>query len=134
MTKASTSQDATPCTACGATSDRHVSAPAFGFAHQLTGAAPQNTGVSGLDHNADRVIGRDARLRWNTVRKRVDRKRGVIARAPGATGFDLSKQIDGDYRVMQPEERQAAESARDLHHSAQDKIKAHMGRRKNSDQ
>jgi hypothetical protein len=64
------------------------------------------------------VIGRDAERKWQAISERQKHKRGVITSNPGSTGFDLSRTHDGDYRVMAPEERRAAETARRVHRTA----------------
>lgn len=102
-----------------------LSAPGFAFAHTPSAAVPQNTGVSGLDHNVDRTIGRDADRQWAAVQARVDRKKKILSENPGAAGEDLSRLPDDSYRVMNPEERRAAETARNLHHTAVERIKKH---------
>ena len=58
------------------------------------------------------------------IAERQALKRKVIRDNPGATGFDLSKTHDGDYRVMKPEERRAAETARGVHRKAMDAVEA----------
>lgn len=99
-----------------------LSVPEFAFSHTPDGVGPQNTGVSGVDLEVDRVIGRDAERQWAAVAARQDRKQQVLAANPGASGFDLSRTPDNDYRVMDPEERQAAETARRVHQEAQTEI------------
>lgn len=112
------------CPECAAPNAKKlVSATNFTFAHQVVGGPrPQNTGVHSIDYNADRVIGRDAEQRWRTISERQKHKREVIQSNPGATGFDLSRTHDGDYRVMKPEERRAAETARSVHRTAMNAI------------
>ena len=116
------------CPSCGAKAEQVLSAPNFGFAHSPDGPAPQNTGVSDLDHDYDRAIGRDAERQWAAVAVRQDRKLKVMAET-GADGEDLSGyDLDGEgrgYFVMKPEERKAAETARELHHDAVAAIKKH---------
>ena len=102
-----------------------LSAPEFAFAHTPDGLGPHNTGVAWVDLEVDRVIGRDAEQQWAAVSARQDRKHRVLAANPGATGHDLSRTPEDDYRVMQPEERQAAETARGLHQEAQREILKH---------
>lgn len=105
---------------------RLVSATNFTFAFpssQLRGAAPPNTGTS-FDHNADLVIGRDAEQKWKAINERQQEKINVLKSNPGATGFDLSKQHDGSYKVMSPQERKTVESAREINKKAMADIKA----------
>lgn len=127
MRKMSESDAPTPCTACKAPDARkRVSASNFAFSFpssQMRGMAPPNTGTS-IDHNADLVIGRDSEQRWKVAAERQTYKKKVLQKNPGATGFDLSKTHEGDYRVMRPEERKAAESARKLHRQAMAAVEA----------
>jgi len=122
MRPAKKAEEAVNCLSCGGSVQAQLSAPEFAFSHAPDGAGPQNTGVSGLDLEVDRVIGREAEQQWAKVAARQDRKHQVLAANPGATGFDLSRTPDGDYRVMQPDERKAAETARGLHQEAQSEI------------
>ena len=119
-------QSQVECESCGKSVAAVLSAPEFGFSMAGDGRlAPQNTGVSAIDHQVDRVIGRDADRQWKAIAVRQTRKRKVMASNPGSTGFDLSRTFDDDYRVMRPEERRAAETARGLHQEAQHKILDH---------
>ena len=102
-----------------------MSAPDFSFQHNPDGIGPQNTGVAGLDMDPDAVIGRDSFNRWMAQNERQTHKKRIMA-ATGAEGADLSRTFDGDYRVMKPEERKAAETARNLHHTAIKAIEKHV--------
>ena len=75
---------------------------------------PSTTGMTGVDYNADRAIGSYSRLKWREIAARQRDKIGVI-QATGASGFDLSRNPDGSYRVMTPEERSASERSRKFH-------------------
>ena len=120
MRKLSESNDPTSCPSCGvAEARRLISAVNHSFAHTpVGGPRPQNTGVHSIDYSYDQVIGRDAEAKWKAISERQKHKVDVIKSNPGSTGFDLSRTHDGDYRVMAPSERQAAETARKVHSSA----------------
>ncbi len=77
------------------------------FALETSGVGPQNTGVSELDANLDRVVGEDAKKGWAAIEKRDVTKRTTLRQNPGATNYDLSKNPDGSYRVMTKAERAA---------------------------
>lgn len=79
---------------------------------------PQNTGVSSYDANVDRVIGDHAETSWKSIDNRLSHKRKILNNHQGITGFDLSRQKDGDYRIMSAQERKASETARNLHNRA----------------
>jgi putative FmdB family regulatory protein len=87
---------------------------AFNFNQPTTGILPQNTGIASLDTSYDRVIAQDAAQKWEGVQKRDQIKRAVLRDNPNATKADLSKTHEGSYRVMKPQERRAAETARAL--------------------
>lgn len=128
FSRASSAEDlpSTPCTGCGDPALRQVTAAAFAFNHpasQTRGMAPPNTGTSD-DWNYDKAIGRDAARRWGHIGQRMDRKRQVIADNPGSTGYDLSRNPDGSYRVMKPEERAKSEAGRALGADVQRAIQA----------
>jgi hypothetical protein len=131
--KASTEQDSLPCPKCEQLAERYLSSPAFTFAHVPNGVVPQNTGVSGIDHNWDRVVGRDAEVQWEAHGRRWEKKKKVLIENPGKSRWDLSKTDLESYRVMEPEERKAAETARDLHHKAMGLILDHIKERKVSE-
>lgn len=103
-----------PCAACHKGAVRELPKEIH-TGHRVTGlgptAAPPNTGFAGVDFNADRVIGEDARQKWAVIRQRQQHKVDQI-RAAGATGFDLSRTPEGSYRLMAPKERTAKEQAR----------------------
>lgn len=84
----------------------------FTFNQPTSGIAPQNTGIASVDTSYDRVIAQDAAQKWEMINKRDALKRDVLRHNPSATKADLSKNPDGTYRVMKPEERKASETAR----------------------
>lgn len=103
------------CEECGEQARRIPSATNFAFAHKVVGGPrPQNTGVHAIDYSFDQVIGRDAEEKRKVVEARQAHKRKVIQDNPGATGHDLSRTPDGEYRVMKPQERQMSERGRTL--------------------
>jgi len=86
---------------------------------------PQNTGVSSYDANVDRVIGDHAKGSYEQISKRHERKREVIRDNPGTSGHDLSRTDTGDYRILNKDERLAAETARNLNAEAMGMIDRH---------
>ena len=71
-------------------------------------------GISGVDYNFDRAVGEVSRKNWRGIAQRQKDKLDVV-QANGVTGWDLSKNLDGTYRVMNPEERAASERSRSFH-------------------
>lgn len=60
----------------------------------------ENIGVSSVDHNIDRVAGTHSRKQWEGIEDRHAHKRQILRDNPDASGHDLSRLPDGDYRVM----------------------------------
>jgi hypothetical protein len=87
---------------------------AFTFSpeHTHNGPVPQNTGISSVDYDADRIVGKDARKRYAVYEKRDQRRREVLAQHPGRSKKDLSVLPDGDVRVMSSEEKQTVRNTR----------------------
>lgn len=126
LRKLSESDAPQACVECGTLARKMVTAAAFTFNHpasQTRGTAPPNTGTSD-DWNYDKAIGRDAAQRWEHIGQRMGRKRKVISDNPGSTGYDLSRNPDGSYRVMQPAERAASEAGRAIGAEVQKAIQA----------
>ena len=104
----------TPCSSCGEPAKKLVSAASFQFAHTpVGGPRPQNTGVHALDYNADRIIGRDAEMRWKAVEARKAAKKAVAAEhhKEGGKAFGMDHivrdpTVEGGYRTMGEKERQ----------------------------
>jgi len=95
------------CPDCGHDAPRHLPAGVSGvFALTTDGMGPQNTGVSEIDANIDRVIGADAHKGWKAIDDRNAIKEKELRSNPGASSYDLSLNPDGSYRVMKPEEKQ----------------------------
>jgi putative FmdB family regulatory protein len=101
------------CSACGKPAQKLVSAASFQFAHTpVGGPRPQNTGVHALDYNADRIIGRDAEMRWKAVEKRKALKEKVASahHKEGGKAFGMDHVVrdsssESGYRTMGEEER-----------------------------
>ena len=79
----------------------------------------ETVGLSGVDYNFDRAVGLSSRKNWLGIAGRQRDKLDVV-RANNATGWDLSRNLDGTYRVMTPEERSASERAREFHFKVED--------------
>jgi hypothetical protein len=77
----------------------------------------KDTGLSGIDYNFDRAVGESSKKNWRGIAQRQRSKLDVI-RANNVTGWDLSKNTDGTYRVMNSEERAASERSREFHFKA----------------
>ncbi len=74
----------------------------------------ESVGISAIDYGFDRAVGESAKKNWNGIRGRQRDKLDIV-RANNATGFDLSRNPDGTYRVMDAEERAASERSREFH-------------------
>jgi putative FmdB family regulatory protein len=89
------------------------------FSKTVDGPGPQNTGITGLDAHIDRVIGQSSKQGWDVAEGRKREKEEVMADT-GATGHDLSKNLDGSYRVLKPEEKAAHKRSQAIHEKAGD--------------
>ena len=122
--KASNASKPVECSGCGKDAPRMVP-DTFSSTYQVTGDGtimPQNTGVSSYDANVDRVIGSHSDTSWKAIQKRHSRKRDVLRSNPTKDGFDLGRTVDHDYRIMKSSEKDAAQTARDLHTEALGRI------------
>lgn len=108
-----------PCLSCGAPAEQAVPSEVSGhFNHEVTGPGPQNTGIHGLDTDYDKVIGQHAKQGWTVVEERVREKRRVMAEEGVEDGEQLSRNLDGSYRVLTPEERGVHDRGLNVHRAA----------------
>ena len=68
-----------------------------GFGANVNGVDVQDTGMESLDLNYDRVIGEDARQKWEMIYARRKDKWDMINSVEGSTGYDLLRDDDGSY-------------------------------------
>lgn len=95
------------------------------FNQKVTGAGPQNTGVHSLDTNIDRVIGQHAEQGWKVIEARTNTKKDLLKQNANLERSDLSRNLDGSYRVMAPDERAAHERVKAIsERAAQERAKA----------
>jgi len=107
------------CPSCGKKAAAMVPSQVQGhFKKDVTGPVPQNTGIHDLDAHIDRVIGQSAKQGWDVAENRLREKQEVLGGTPGASGQDLSRNPDGSYRVMKPEERGVHERGLGIHRAA----------------
>lgn len=107
------------CPSCNAKAPPVVPSQVQGhFNHDVTGPGPQNTGIQGLDAHIDRVIGQSAKQGRVIIDQRVREKKEILADNPGVTGHDLSKNPDGSYRILSPEERGVHDRSKAIHGTA----------------
>ena len=98
------------------------------FTKEVSGPGPQNSGIQGLDAHIDRVIGQSSKQGWDVTERRVRDKQAVMAET-GASGADLSKNPDGSYRVLSPEEKAAHARSQAIHEKAGNWRRSRGGRR-----
>jgi putative FmdB family regulatory protein len=118
-------KDPKPCPDCGKQAPRYLPEDVNGVFHQeiSNGPVPQNTGISQLDAHIDRVIGQSAQQGWEVHNQRLSDKRQILRENPNVTGFDLSKNPDGSYKVLKPEERAIHERANTINSLALSSLK-----------
>ena len=101
------------CTSCGKIAVRVLSELSFAYdAETLSEASPQNSGISSFDYNFDKVIGQDAKKKWDLIEERVNQKKQVLQNNPEAKGEDLSLKADGSYQVMTKKQKEIVKKAR----------------------
>ena len=100
-----------PCPECKLPASRILPKDVNGLFNQTAnGPGPQNTGVASFDAHVDRVIGSSARQGWDQAEARKREKAKTLADT-GAPASALSRNPDGSYRVMTPEERGVSDRA-----------------------
>lgn len=75
-----TSVESIPCPSCGKDASKVISDFGFAFAN---GKVNGNSGVDSLDSSIDKIVGRDAAMRWETVKDRESQKLNVLKEASG---------------------------------------------------
>jgi hypothetical protein len=70
-----------------------------GFGSDVSGVQAQNTGMESLDLSYDRVVGEDARMKWETIYNRRKDKWDMINDAKDSTGYDILREEDGTYTM-----------------------------------
>jgi len=101
-----------PCPDCGEQSSRKMPTDINStFNQSMEGIGPQNTGVSQLDAHIDRVIGQSAQQSWSEIEKRERVKKEILAKNPNIPVSQLSRNPDGSYRILKPEEKAVQERA-----------------------
>jgi len=107
-----------PCPDCSKPSNPMPPSTVQGhFTKSVTGAGPQNTGIQGLDAHIDRTIGQSSKQGWDVAEQRKRAKEAILS-GTNADGHDISKNLDGTYRIMKPEERAAHERSQKIHQAA----------------
>lgn len=98
------------------------------YGAKVEGVAPQNTGLSGVDTNYDRVIGQSARQGWDAQRRRVADKREILRRNPGVVGEDLKRLPDRNlYEVMPAPERALRRAAEPVAQVGREVVRGRLG-------
>jgi putative FmdB family regulatory protein len=111
-------QHAAPCPECNQEATRALPPTVSGhFKKEVTGPMPQNTGIHDLDTHVDRVIGQHAAQGWDVARARRAVKEQVMD-ANGVPGEQLSRNLDGSYRAMAPEEKAIHKRSQIIHQKA----------------
>lgn len=104
----------TPCTECGKLVHRALPKNLHTTVSAGNADLRTDTGLSGVDYNFDRAVAESSKKNWKGIARRQKDKLDV-ARANGVTGWDLSRNPDGSYRAMTPDERAASERSREFH-------------------
>jgi len=112
-----------PCPDCGALAPRWVPRDVAGtFNVKTKGMTPQNTGIHSMDTNWDRTIGKDSEDKWIEFGRHYKDKEAFM-RANGVGRSDISRNPDGTYRVLRPEEKAIHKRALDINEKAMEAIR-----------
>jgi hypothetical protein len=65
-----------------------------------TSMSVQDSGVESFDLEFDRVIGEEARQKWDTIYERRRAKWDLVNKNPGTNGYDIMKLPDGHYETL----------------------------------
>ncbi|MEL7340919.1 MAG: FmdB family zinc ribbon protein [Bacteroidota bacterium] len=104
---------------CGEMAEFVASESSYQFHTDLKpGLTPQNTGVSQLDREADRIIGRDSEKSWAIINRRTQAKEEIMEAYGLNSKLALARTPDGDYEPMTSPELRAVSAARNLHNKA----------------
>ena len=107
-----------PCPNCGEEGKPMIPTDVSGtFKKEVSGPGPQNTGIHDFDTHIDRVIGQHSEQGYEIIGERVTEKKKVMA-TEGVGGEMLSRNTDGSYRAMTPEEKAAHDRSQDMHGAA----------------
>lgn len=105
---------------CGHTAQSEKGGLSVGFSSEVSGSIEvQTTGMESLDLDFDRVIGEDARQKWDMIYQRRKDKWDILNEHKGATGYDLVRDDDGSYLVH----GEAGETLKDYRDGAMEIIK-----------
>lgn len=100
------------CPNCGVLAERMISSTTCTYSFGTDGTInPQNTGFNGVDIECDRIIGEDAKVKWEAEEKRRSVKREIMARE-GVDKTDLAVGLNGEYRVMGSDEKKFTRTIR----------------------
>jgi len=109
---------------CGEKAERLVPEDInYHFDTETEGIGPQNTGVSDVDYEVDRIIAKDAEEKWAAVEDREGHKRTVLRDHPDASKEDLAREPDGTYAVMDKKVKEGADRVRTINNVAMQLIK-----------
>lgn len=119
--KASKATEPKDCPECGSKASRMAPSSISGHFHKsVTGPIPQNTGIHDLDTHIDRVIGQSAQQGKDVIEKRQALKRKILNQNPKSTGSDLSRNLDGSYRILDKKEKGVHDRANKINKMAMD--------------
>jgi hypothetical protein len=98
---------------CGedvSTQNKNIS---LGFTSNVDGVKAQDTGMESLDLNYDRVIGEDAKQKWDMIYQRRKDKWNLLNEHENITGHDLLRSDDGKY-IVNPNASHSLKNQRDF--------------------
>lgn len=90
----------TKCKSCSEISKPILKGNSFSFDENIKSPLPQNTGVSSIDHDFDRVIAEDSYKKWKIINKRNIQKHKLLGKKPNLDGENIQLMPDGEYVVV----------------------------------
>jgi len=106
------------CPNCGGVAPQKLSSATCTYSFKTDGTInPQCTGLSGVDLDYDRIIGEDAKEKWEIHQKREEEKREIM-RKSGVDKTSISIDSDNAYVVITEEERESTRRIRGFNNLA----------------
>lgn len=91
-----------PCSSCDSSAFAEGSPNlTVGFQAEVTRSLQvQDSGIESFDMDYDRVIGEDAKSKWDLIYRRNRHKWDIVHSSPNSSGFDIMRLPDGTYESL----------------------------------
>ena len=90
------------CSSCGSSAFAEGSPNlTVGFQAEVTRSLQvQDSGIESFDMDYDRVIGEDAKAKWDLIYRRNRDKWDIVQSSPNSSGLDIMRLPDGTYESL----------------------------------